>query len=87
MTYTKKAQVLLTEEEYKILEEASTKTHKKLGTLIREAVERVYIEEKKRADIEESVDRLLSLPPVPAPEDYKEWEKEYLRLKQPCDTK
>lgn len=87
MTYSKKAQVLLTEEEYRILEEVSAKTHKKLSTLIREAVEKVYIEESKRAEILESVDRLLSLPPAPVPEDYNEWEKEYSRIKGPCDIK
>ena len=45
-TYTKKAQVLLTEEEYNALEEFAVKTKKKLGTLIREAVEKVYVKEK-----------------------------------------
>ena len=87
MTYSKKAQVLLTEEEYRILEEVSAKTHKKLSTLIREAVEKVYIEESKRAGIFESIDRLLSLPPTPVPKDYKEWEKEYSGIKGPCDLK
>ncbi|MFV1950938.1 MAG: hypothetical protein ACC630_03105 [Nitrospinota bacterium] len=85
MTYTRKAQVLLTEEEYRILEEVSAKTKKKLGTLIREAIEKVYVEEKKKSQIAESVDRLLSLPPTPAPEDYQEWEKEYSKLKGSCD--
>ncbi|MEK6577191.1 MAG: hypothetical protein AABZ05_06290 [Nitrospirota bacterium] len=87
MNYTKKAQVLLTEEEYSILEEVSAKTHKKLSALIREAVKKIYIEERKRAEVSESIDRLLSLRPVPAPEDYSEWEKEYSRLKEPCDLK
>jgi hypothetical protein len=87
MTYTKKAQVLLTEEEYKILEEVSVKTHKKIGTLIREAIEKVYIEEKKKSQILASIDRLLSLPPAPVPEDYEQWEREYLKLKQSCDLR
>ena len=87
MAYTRKAQVLLTEEEYKTLEEISARTRKKLGTLIREAVEIVYVAERKRARIAGSIDRLLSLPPAPAPADYHQWEKEYGRHKQPCDTK
>lgn len=87
MTYTKKAQVLLTEAEYKALEEAAAKARKKLGTLIREAIEKVYIEEEKKSQIAASVDRLLSLPPVPGPENYQEWEKEYLELKQACNNK
>jgi len=80
-TYTKKAQVLLTEEEYKILEEFAVRTKKKLGTLIREAVEKVYVEEKKHARMKDSIDRLLSMPPAPAPEDYQQWEKEYSKRK------
>ncbi len=87
MTYTKKAQVLLTEEEYAALEETAARTGKKLGTLIREAVEKVYVEERRKAQIAESVDRLLSLPPAPVPEEYKEWEKKYSRLKGPCEVK
>ncbi len=71
MAYTRKAQVLLTEEEYKTLEEVSAKTRKKLGTLIREAVEIVYVAERKRARIVGSIDRLLSLPPAPVPTDYQ----------------
>lgn len=86
MTYTRKAQVLLTEEEYKTLEEVSARTRKKLGTLIREAVEKVYVEEKRKAERAEAVDRLLSLPAVPAPDDYQEWEREYSRKKGPCDV-
>ena len=87
MAYTKKAQALLTEEEYRTLEEVSARTKKKRGTLIREAIQKVYVEEKKRAEIEASVDRLLSLPPVSVPEDYRQWEEEYAKLKQPCDTR
>lgn len=87
MTYTKKAQVLLTEEEYKTLEEVSANTHKKLGTLIREAIEKVYVEEKKKSLIKESIDRLLSLPQTPVPEDYEKWEKEYSEYKKPCGLK
>ena len=87
MTYTKKAQVLLTEEEYRTLEEVSRKTGKKLGTLIREAVEKVYVEERRRAEAAGAVERLLSLPAVPAPEDYEEWEREYSKRKGPCDVR
>jgi len=81
MTYAKKAQVLLTEEEYKTLEQIAARTQKKMSALIREAVEKVYIVESKKDRISASVDRLLSLPPVPAPKDYHEWEKEYSVIK------
>lgn len=85
MTYTKKAQVLFTEEQFKILENIAAKRHKKLGTLIREAVEKVYIEKRRIAETANAIDKLLSLPPTPPPKDYQEWEKEYSKLKQPCD--
>jgi len=87
MTYTKKAQVLLTEEEYKALVEIAARTRKKLGTLIREAVEKIYVEQKKKSQIVGAIDRLLSMPPTPAPEDYQQWEKEYSKLKQACTRK
>ncbi len=85
MTYTKKAQVLFTEEQYKTLKDIAAKRHKKLGALIREAVEKMYIEKMRKKQTAEAVDKLLSLPPIPAPEDYQKWEKEYSKLKQPCD--
>ena len=81
MKYSKKAQVLLTEEEYKTLEDVSLKTRKKMGTLIREAVEKVYIAEKKNELVTKSVDRILSLSETPVPEDYNAWEDEYSRSK------
>jgi len=49
-------------------------------------VEKVYVEEKRKAERAEAVARLLSLPPVPAPDDYQEWEKEYSRQKGPGDA-
>ena len=81
MIYSKKAQVLLTEEEFKTLEDVSSKTRKKMGTLIREAVQKVYIAEKKNELVTKSIDRLLSLPEAPAPEDYNAWENDYSRSK------
>jgi hypothetical protein len=85
MACIKKAQVLLTEKQYRILKKIASKTHKKPGVLIREAVEKVYMAEDRKTKIAEAVDRLLSLPPTPMPDDYRQWEKEYSKLKQPCD--
>ena len=81
MTYTKKAQVMLTDEQYKTLEDLSAQSHKKLGTLIRDAVNKVYIEKHKKAEKADAVNRLLSLPPQPVPENYSEWEDEYSEQK------
>ena len=82
--YSKKIQVLLTEQQYKELEEISSQQKKKLGSLVREAVEEYHLKKKKKREIAEAVDRLLSLPEVPAPEDYQKWEAEYLSRKYSC---
>jgi metal-responsive CopG/Arc/MetJ family transcriptional regulator len=78
--YLKKVQVLLTEQQLKDLEEIAKKNHKKLGTLVREAIEEYHLKKKKQQDIVEGVDRLLSLPEVPAPENWEDFEKELARI-------
>ncbi len=82
--YLKKVQVLLTEQQLKELEEIASRNHKKLGTLVREAVEEYHLKKNKQRKIAEAVDRLLSLPEVPAPDDYQKWESEYLEGKYSC---
>ena len=82
--YLKKVQVLLTGQQFKDLEEIASKNHKKLGTLVREAIEEYYLKTKRKQEIAEAVDRLLSLPEVPVPEDYQKWEAEYLEGKYSC---
>ena len=77
--YSKKIKVLFTEQQYKALEEISSKRKKKLGSLVREAVEEYHLKKKKKQEIAEAVDRLLSLPPVPVPESWEEFEKELAR--------
>jgi hypothetical protein len=74
--YLKKVQVLLTETQYKNLEEIASTQKKKLGTLVREAVEEYHIKKKKEREIAEAAGRILSMPEVPAPEDWEEFEKE-----------
>jgi hypothetical protein len=82
--YAKKIQVLVTEEQYQELEKIASKDHKKLGTLVREAVVEYHLKTAKQRRISEAVDRLLSLPEVEAPQDYQEWEADYLRKKYSC---
>jgi len=82
--YSKKIQVLLTETQYKALEEISSQRKKKLGILVREAVEEYHLKAKKKKEIAEAVERLLSLPEVPVPDDYQKWEAEYLAKKYSC---
>jgi hypothetical protein len=82
--YLKKVQVLLTETQYKDLEEIASKQKRKLGTLVREAIEEYHLKKKKEREIADAADRILSMPEVPVPEDYQEWEKEYLKKKYSC---
>lgn len=77
--YLKKIQVLVTEKQYKDLEEIAYRQKKKLGTLVREAIEEYHLKKKKEREVAEAVDRLLSLPEVPAPENWEEFEKELAR--------
>ena len=77
--YSKKIQVLLTEQQLRELEEIAARNHKKLGTLVREAIEENHLKKNKRQKIAEAVDRLLSLPELPVPENWEEFEKELAR--------
>lgn len=82
--YAKKIQMLVTETQYRELEIIASKEHKKLGTLVREAVVEYHLKNAKKRRIAEAVDQLLSLPEVEAPQDYQRWEEEYLRGKYSC---
>jgi hypothetical protein len=74
--YAKKIQVLVTEEQYRELEEIASKDHKKLGTLVREAVVEYHLKTAKQRRIADAVDRLLSLPEVEAPDNWEDFEKD-----------
>ena len=76
--------MLLTEQQLKELEAIASRDDKKLGTLVREAIEEYHLKKNKQQKIAEAVDRLLSLPEIPAPEDYQKWEAEYLEGKCSC---
>lgn len=84
MKYTHRTQVLFTEKQYKTLEEIAAKRRKKLGALIRETVEETYLKEEKIKRMKDAIDSLLKLAKettAPCPEDWKEWEKEYAKIK------
>lgn len=84
MKYTQRVQVLFTEKQYKALEELAAQQHKKLGTLVRDAVEEIYLKEEKIKRMKDAVDSLLQLagesPDQPS-EDWVKWEKEYEKIK------
>ncbi len=79
--YNKKIQVLLTDDQFRDLVEIAEQHKKKLGVMVREAIEEYHLKEAKQRRISKAVDRLLALPEVPAPENYQEWETEYQKGK------
>jgi hypothetical protein len=79
--YEKKIQVLLTEEQFRSLEEIASCRGEKLGALVREAIVEYHLKQAKERRIADAVDKLLALPEVPVPENYQEWEAEYLEKK------
>jgi hypothetical protein len=82
--YVKKIQVLFSEEQFRDLEALASRNHKKLGALVREAVVEYHLKKAKQRRIAEAVDRLLALPETPVPENWEEWESEYLKKKYSC---
>lgn len=83
-TYSRKAQVLFTEEQFNELQAISNKKHKKISALIREAVEEVHLKKERSRQVRNAADKLLCLAeknPVDLPFDHKEWEEEYSEIK------
>lgn len=78
--YLKRVQVLLTEEQLKDLQEIASQQGKKLGTLVREAIEEYHLKKKKEREIFEAANRILSFPPTPVPREWEEIEEEVSRL-------
>jgi hypothetical protein len=81
--YERKIQVLLTEEQFQDLDRIAMEQNKKLGTLVREAIEEYHLKQAKQHRIAAAVDKLLALPDVRAPKNYQDWEKKYLKGKYP----
>jgi hypothetical protein len=76
--YTRRAQVLLTEDQYQRLQTLAKAEDKSLSKLLREVAERVYFREEKREQKARAARELLSLAGSEAPEDYQDWERRYL---------
>lgn len=82
--YTKKVQVLLTEEQYRDLSTLAAQEHKKVGVIVREALEQTCLANRQRERIRHAAAQLLALSKtaeVEPPADYHEWEEEYAELK------
>jgi hypothetical protein len=76
--YTRRAQVLLTETQYRNLQTLAAAEEKPLGALLREAAEVLCFREERRAQKARAARQLLALPGTDVPEDYQEWERRYL---------
>jgi len=79
--YTKKVQVALTEEQYRNLADIAAKEHKKIGAIVREALEQTCLRKQRAQEKAEAIRALLSMEPTDVPENYQEWEDQYLREK------
>jgi predicted DNA-binding protein len=81
--YSKKIQVLLTEEQFQDLTEIADQKKKKLGAIVREAIEAHYLKKANQRKVSKAVDNLLELPEMSVPENYQEWEAQYQKDKYP----
>lgn len=82
-TYCKRAQVLFTEEQYRLLSEFAQTAHKAIGTIIRESVEKDIIARRKQQKRREAAERICSknLPTI----EWEEFKKELVKAHTPCD--
>ena len=76
-TYTCRAQTVLTEEQYSLLRSLSQERGKPVSVLIREAIEKVYLQEVVRQRRQAAVERLLALGAPVA--DWQRMEEEIAR--------
>jgi hypothetical protein len=79
--YSKKVQVSLTEEQYRNLADIAAREHKKIGALVREALEQMCLRKTRAQEKAKAIQELLSMEAIDVPEDYHEWEEQYLREK------
>lgn len=75
--FTKRIQAVLTEEQYEMLSDLSDETGKPVSQLVREAVDRVYLQKASQERRQAALDELLSLDAPVA--DWKEMEDEVIR--------
>lgn len=75
--YTKRVQAVLTEEQFALLNELAAESGKTISMLIREAVEKIYLEEAVQERREDALKTLLSLEAPIA--DWEKMEDEIIR--------
>ncbi len=59
--YPKKAQVLLTNEAFALLQQVAKRQKKKLGSVLREAFERLYVQKHRAEQVRSACAKLLQL--------------------------
>ena len=74
--YTERVQTLLTREQYKTLRRISRQMQKPLSVLVREAIEKAYIEAEQRERCRRALDGLQSLEAPAA--DWEQMEAEII---------
>ncbi len=79
--YTRKVEVRLTEEQYRYLAGIAAREHKRIGAVVREALEQTCLRKQRAQEKAEAIQSLLSIEATDAPGDYHEWEEEYSHLK------
>lgn len=77
--FAKKAQVLLTAQQFDVLQQVARQQKKKLGTVLREAFARLYVERQRDSDVASACTRLLQLKAPTTP--WERFEKTYAKRK------
>ena len=75
--YTRRVQAVLSKDQYETLYRIAEEEHKPVSVLIREAVEKVYLEQADRTRRRAALQRLLSLGAPTA--DWEQMEDEIIR--------
>jgi len=75
--YTKRVQAVLTDEQYEMLSDLADETGKPVSQLVREAVEKVYLQKASEERRQAALEKLLSLDAPVA--DWQEMEDEIIR--------
>lgn len=77
MAKSRKIQVTIDEERYQLLSEIAQREGKKLAAVVRESIEKYCLGPERESRQHQALQELFSIGPVPVPEDYNEWEKQY----------
>lgn len=81
MRKTRKIQVTLEEEQYEKLTQIAGRDGKKLAGVVRESIVKYCLAPEKQQSKQKALQELLSVEPVPAPDTYRDWKRQYGALK------